>query len=137
MFAQYYKARKPNADAIANMALDNFTEMMSKTADPRFLLGDPCSPSPSRAPSPPLSLSFSFLFLVLTLAALTHSFNSLDSLTQCTEKQIEIELQHRFPTHYASRYVLVTHSLVPYEVLSFHVLVIPPNPPPPIARQAE
>jgi kynurenine 3-monooxygenase len=34
----YYAERKANADAIANMALENFDEMMSKTADARFLL---------------------------------------------------------------------------------------------------
>ena len=38
VLAAYYSERKPNADAIANMALDNFDEMMSKTADARFLL---------------------------------------------------------------------------------------------------
>ncbi len=38
VFAAYQRARKPNGDAIANMALDNFTEMMAKTADKRFLL---------------------------------------------------------------------------------------------------
>ena len=30
--------RKPDADAIADMAVNNFTEMRSKTADPKFLL---------------------------------------------------------------------------------------------------
>jgi kynurenine 3-monooxygenase len=35
---EYYNSRKPNTDAIANMALENFEEMMSKTADKRFLL---------------------------------------------------------------------------------------------------
>lgn len=38
VLAQYYVSRKPNTDAIALMALDNFDEMMAKTADPRFLL---------------------------------------------------------------------------------------------------
>ena len=38
VFAEYYAERKPNSDAIANMALENFTEMMAKTADPKFLL---------------------------------------------------------------------------------------------------
>jgi kynurenine 3-monooxygenase len=38
VFDEFYRARKPNADAIANMAIENFTEMMSKTADPKFLL---------------------------------------------------------------------------------------------------
>ena len=58
-----------NADAIANMALDNFDEMMSKTADARFLL----------------------------------------------EKEIENELATRHPA-YISRYVLITHSLLPYKL---------------------
>lgn len=70
IFRQYSLGRKPNGDAIANMALENFTEMMAKTADPRFLL----------------------------------------------EKEIEIQLAQRFPEKYASRYTLVTHSLVPYSV---------------------
>mmetsp|Transcript_8697 Transcript_8697/g.17697 ORF Transcript_8697/g.17697 Transcript_8697/m.17697 type:complete len:559 (+) Transcript_8697:91-1767(+) len=38
VLAEYYELRKPCADAIALMALENFDEMMSKTADPRFLL---------------------------------------------------------------------------------------------------
>ena len=32
------------------------------------------------------------------------------------EKAIEIELSNRFPDVYASRYVLVTHSLVDYDL---------------------
>ena len=67
-FSEFYRIRKPDADAMAYMALDNFTEMMSKTASEKFLL----------------------------------------------EKAIEIELAQRFSRHYASRYMLVTHSLVPY-----------------------
>lgn len=38
VLGEYYLARKPNADVIAVMALENFDEMMAKTADPRFLL---------------------------------------------------------------------------------------------------
>ncbi len=34
----YDAARKPNADAIAAMALDNFVEMRERVGDPRFLL---------------------------------------------------------------------------------------------------
>jgi kynurenine 3-monooxygenase len=30
--------RKPDADAIADLAIENFVEMRDKTADPRFLL---------------------------------------------------------------------------------------------------
>lgn len=63
----YNDSRKPNGDAIGNMALENFVEMMSKTADPKFLL----------------------------------------------EKEIEIIIQKHFP-EFTSRYVLVTHSLLPY-----------------------
>jgi len=70
VFEAYYRARIPNADAIANMAHDNFTEMMSRTADSRFLL----------------------------------------------EKAIEIQLAQRFPLLYATRYSLITHSLVPYRL---------------------
>lgn len=38
IFDQYQKRRKPNADAIAELSLNNFMEMSSKTADPKFLL---------------------------------------------------------------------------------------------------
>ncbi len=35
---QYQNLRKPDADAIADLAINNFTEMRDKTADPKFLL---------------------------------------------------------------------------------------------------
>jgi kynurenine 3-monooxygenase len=35
---QYQKLRKPDADAIADLAVNNFTEMRERTADPKFLL---------------------------------------------------------------------------------------------------
>ena len=35
---KYQLLRKPDADAIADLALNNFTEMRDKTADPKFLL---------------------------------------------------------------------------------------------------
>ncbi|MGV3529308.1 MAG: FAD-dependent oxidoreductase [Flavisolibacter sp.] len=35
---QYQQSRKPDADAIADLAVDNFFEMRARTADPRFLL---------------------------------------------------------------------------------------------------
>src|SRR5690554_1162536 len=38
IFAQFSAQRKPNADAIAEMALDNFDEMREKVADPEFNL---------------------------------------------------------------------------------------------------
>lgn len=38
IFEQYQKARKPNADAIAELSYRNFVEMSSKTADPKFIL---------------------------------------------------------------------------------------------------
>ncbi len=38
IFLEYQKIRKPNADAIAELAERNFTEMSSKTADAKFLL---------------------------------------------------------------------------------------------------
>lgn len=37
-FTQFYTQRKPDADAIAEMALENFIEMRDKVADPHFLL---------------------------------------------------------------------------------------------------
>jgi kynurenine 3-monooxygenase len=38
VFTAFAEARKPNADAIADMAVENFVEMRDKTADPHFLL---------------------------------------------------------------------------------------------------
>jgi kynurenine 3-monooxygenase len=35
---EYQTLRKPDTDAIADMAINNFTEMREKTADPKFLL---------------------------------------------------------------------------------------------------
>jgi kynurenine 3-monooxygenase len=35
---EYQQLRKPDADAIADMAVNNFTEMRARTADPKFLL---------------------------------------------------------------------------------------------------
>ncbi|MEO7923858.1 MAG: NAD(P)/FAD-dependent oxidoreductase [Chitinophagaceae bacterium] len=35
---EYQNLRKPDADAIADMAVNNFTEMRERTADPKFLL---------------------------------------------------------------------------------------------------
>ncbi len=37
-FEDFFRLRKPNADAIADMAVENFVEMRDRTADPRFLL---------------------------------------------------------------------------------------------------
>ncbi|KJV32027.1 FAD-dependent oxidoreductase [Luteibacter yeojuensis] len=37
VFAAFEATRKPNADAIAQMALENYVEMRDKVADPRFL----------------------------------------------------------------------------------------------------
>jgi len=37
-FAEFFRLRKPNADAIADMAVENFIEMRDSTASPRFLL---------------------------------------------------------------------------------------------------
>lgn len=38
IFAEYEQLRKPDADAIADLAIANFIEMRDKTADPKFLL---------------------------------------------------------------------------------------------------
>ncbi len=35
---EYQTLRKPDADAIADLAVNNFTEMRDRTADPKFLL---------------------------------------------------------------------------------------------------
>jgi kynurenine 3-monooxygenase len=38
VFETFSRERKPHADAIADMAVENFIEMRDKVADPRFLL---------------------------------------------------------------------------------------------------
>lgn len=38
LFAEFGKSRKPNADAIADMAVENFLEMRDRVGDPKFLL---------------------------------------------------------------------------------------------------
>ncbi len=38
VFDQFQKSRKPNGDAVAELALNNFIEMRDKTGDPKFLL---------------------------------------------------------------------------------------------------
>jgi kynurenine 3-monooxygenase len=38
IFQEFQQVRKPDADAIADLAVNNFTEMRAKTADPKFLL---------------------------------------------------------------------------------------------------
>lgn len=38
LFQKYHDLRKPNADAIADMAVENWYEMSEKVADPKFLL---------------------------------------------------------------------------------------------------
>ena len=38
VFAEFQRQRKPNTDAMADLALYNFTEMRDRVADPRFLL---------------------------------------------------------------------------------------------------
>lgn len=38
ILSEYQLSRKPDADAIADMAVNNFIEMRAKTADPKFLL---------------------------------------------------------------------------------------------------
>ena len=36
-FARFAEARKPDTDAIADLAVENFVEMRDKVADPEFL----------------------------------------------------------------------------------------------------
>ena len=38
VFTKFHELRKPNSDAIADMAIENFIEMRDKTADPKFQL---------------------------------------------------------------------------------------------------
>ncbi len=68
VFAEYEAVRKPDTDAIAEMALENFIEMRDRVADDRFFL----------------------------------------------QKQIELELERRFPGKFVSRYEMVTFTRIPY-----------------------
>jgi kynurenine 3-monooxygenase len=38
VFSEFQRQRKPNADAMADLAIYNFEEMRDRVADPRFLL---------------------------------------------------------------------------------------------------
>ncbi|HLU61067.1 MAG TPA: NAD(P)/FAD-dependent oxidoreductase [Gammaproteobacteria bacterium] len=69
IFAEYSKARKPNGDAIAQMALENYVEMRDSVRDPAFHL----------------------------------------------RKQVEFELERRFPQRFIPRYSMVMfHPEIPY-----------------------
>lgn len=68
VFAAFDRLRKPNGDAIADMALENFVEMRDKVGDAAFLL----------------------------------------------RKQVEHELENRFPGKFRSRYAQVVYSPIPY-----------------------
>jgi kynurenine 3-monooxygenase len=37
-FQRFFERRKPNAEAIADMAIENYTEMRASVIDPKFLL---------------------------------------------------------------------------------------------------
>lgn len=63
VFAEFYASRKPNTDALANMCLENFTEMMAKTADPKFLLEKEIE----------ISIAKSFPVFTSRYALITHS----------------------------------------------------------------
>eukprot|EP00457_Paulinella_chromatophora_P003794 gb/GEZN01003802.1/.p1 GENE.gb/GEZN01003802.1/~~gb/GEZN01003802.1/.p1 ORF type:complete len:506 (-),score=85.70 gb/GEZN01003802.1/:576-2060(-) len=69
-FQNFFETYKPNADAIAKMAMENYYEMMAKSGDPRFQL----------------------------------------------QKQLEVRIAKALPTIYCSRYVMVTHCLIPYQL---------------------
>ncbi len=68
IFNNFSVEQKPNGDAIADMAIENFNEMSEKTGDERFLFF----------------------------------------------KEVENELQRRFPDRFRSRYGMVVYTLVPY-----------------------
>eukprot|EP00808_Paulinella_micropora_P012907 g22492.t1 len=69
-FRQYSQEYKKNGDAIAQMAMENYYEMMDKSGDSRFQL----------------------------------------------QKQVEIRIAQHMPGVYVSRYAMVTHSLIPYQL---------------------
>ena len=68
VFAQFQRARKPNADAIAAMALENYVEMRDGVADPHYLL----------------------------------------------KRALTAALTERVPTHFMSRYRMVSFTHLPY-----------------------
>lgn len=68
VFAQFQRARKPNADAIAAMALENYVEMRDGVADPHYLL----------------------------------------------KRELAFALGERAPSHFMSRYRMVTFTHLPY-----------------------
>jgi len=70
IFAAFEQTRKPDADAIADMALENYFEMRDHVADPHFRL----------------------------------------------RKEVEFELEKRYPDKFVPRYCMVTFRLMPYSV---------------------
>jgi kynurenine 3-monooxygenase len=68
VFARFQRARKPNADAIAAMALENYVEMRDGVADPHYLL----------------------------------------------KREVTAALTARAPTHFMSRYRMVSFTHLPY-----------------------
>ena len=68
VFARFQQRRKPNADAIAAMALENYVEMRDGVADPHYLL----------------------------------------------KREVTAELTARAPTHFMSRYRMVSFTHLPY-----------------------
>jgi len=68
VFAQFQSARKPSADAIAAMALENYVEMRDGVADPHYLL----------------------------------------------KRELTTALTERLPTHFMSRYRMVSFTHLPY-----------------------
>lgn len=70
-FEKYNSFQKPNGDAIAKMAIENFTEMSDLVGDEKFLF----------------------------------------------RKQVEKEVEKKFPNKYRARYGLVTYTLAPYSLV--------------------
>jgi len=70
VFAEFSAVRKPDADAIADMALENFVEMRDRVADSRFLL----------------------------------------------RKQVDHELELKWPGEYRTRYSMVMYSHIPFNL---------------------
>lgn len=69
VFSKLYELRRPNTDAIADMAADHFTELSNTTADPKFQL----------------------------------------------KRQVELEMENRFPDRFIPRYSMVAfHPEIPY-----------------------
>lgn len=101
LFTELVKRRKNNCDAIADMAVENFTEMRDKVSDPRFLMGKAVEKVleksfPGEYRSRYSLVTFSNAPYTVAQAVGNASDQILATLTQNIEKpeQVDMELAH-------------------------------------------